>query len=88
MTDREKIRIGKEIRAMDTIVRCLNDEELFMVWLMSGVADGDCEYYDDMGLYEEYYEDNEEDFKEMVVLFRNLIKESEEDGLYIGDVVA
>lgn len=88
MTEREKIRIGKEIRAMDTIVRCLNDEELFMVWLMSGVADGDCEYYDDLGLYEEYYEDNEESFKEMVELFRNLIKESEEDGLYIGDVVA
>lgn len=88
MTDKEKIRIGKEIRAMDTLVRCLNDEELFMSWLSLGVADGDCEYYDDLGLYEEYYEDNEEDFKEMVVLFRNLIKESEEDGLYIGDVVA
>lgn len=88
MTNGEKIRIGKEIRAMDTIVRCLNDEELFMAWLMSGVADGDCEYYDDMGLYEEYYEDNEESFKEIVELFRTLIKESEKDGLYIGDVVA
>ena len=88
MTDKEKARIGKEIRAMDTLARCINDEEIFEVWLMLGVADGDCEYYDDIGLYEEYYEDNEENFKELVELFRNLIRDSAEDGLYIGDIVA
>lgn len=88
MTDKEKARIGKEIRAMDTLARCINDEEIFEIWLMLGVADGDCEYYDDIELYEEYYEDNEENFKELVELFRNLMKDSEEDGLYIGDVVA
>ena len=88
MTDKEKARIGKEIRAMDTLARCINDEEIFEIWLMLGVSDGDCEYYDDIGLYEQYYEDNEENFKELVELFRNLIKDSEEDGLYIGEIVA
>ena len=31
----------KVIRAMETIARCINDEDVFMRWLMGGVADGD-----------------------------------------------
>lgn len=29
------------VRAMETIARCVNDEEVFEYWLMVGVADGD-----------------------------------------------
>lgn len=29
------------VKAMETIARSINDEEVFMGWLMCGVADGD-----------------------------------------------
>ena len=29
------------VRAMETLARCVNDEEVFESWLMCGVADGD-----------------------------------------------
>ena len=32
---------AKVVRAMDLLCRCINDEEVFMPWLMVGVADGD-----------------------------------------------
>lgn len=88
MTTREKEIIGEEIRAMDTLARCVNDEYLFETWLMYGVADGDCESMNNIELYEYYYEDNEENFKEIVEVFRNIIKVTDKHGLYIGDVVA
>lgn len=31
----------KMVRAMETVCRNINDEEVFMGWLMCGVADGD-----------------------------------------------
>ena len=31
----------KLIRAMETIARCINDEEVFTGWLMNGVPDGE-----------------------------------------------
>ena len=34
------------VKAMEYIVRNLNDEELVMPWLVYGVADGDIEYGD------------------------------------------
>lgn len=29
------------VKAMETVARAINDEEIFMSWLMCGVADGD-----------------------------------------------
>ena len=88
MTTRVKERTGKEIRAMDTLVRCVNDERLIDAWLMLGIADGDCDTMTDMELYEYYYEDNEESFKEIIELFQRIMKDSMKDGLIIGEVVA
>ena len=34
-------RRAKVVRAMETIARCVNDEEVFYRWLLCGVADGD-----------------------------------------------
>ena len=34
-------RRAKVVRAMETIARCINDEEVFYSWLLCGVADGD-----------------------------------------------
>ena len=32
---------AKLVRAMETIARCVNDEDVFYRWLLCGVADGD-----------------------------------------------
>lgn len=32
---------AKVVRAMETIARCVNDEEVFYRWLLCGVADSD-----------------------------------------------
>ena len=62
----------KMIRAMETIARNLNDEELVQYWLMLGVSDGDItddttdEEIDDM------YDDH--DLKEFMNVFFKLMK--------------
>lgn len=32
---------AKLVRAMETVARCVNDEDVFYRWLLCGVADGD-----------------------------------------------
>lgn len=32
---------AKVVLAMETLARCINDEDVFEGWLMTGVADGD-----------------------------------------------
>lgn len=41
-----RIEREKMVRAMEFIVRNVNDEEVFEYWLLDGVADGDIEYGD------------------------------------------
>ena len=63
MAKEERVKV---VRAMDTIARCINDEEVFVPWLSVGVADGDCaddvpdsyilEYYCDSGTFRELLE--------------------------------
>lgn len=40
-TKQEEIRRAQLVMAMETICRSINDEEVFMSWLMCGVADED-----------------------------------------------
>lgn len=49
----ERVKI---LRAMETIVRNLNDEEIIERWLMGGIADGDAEE-DDKYLFDTYGDD-------------------------------
>lgn len=44
MNIKERIEI---VKAMDLLCRQINDEEVFMTWLIYGVADGDVEIGDD-----------------------------------------
>ena len=39
--DRKTLNRAEMVRAMEIIARSINDEEVFMGWLMCGVADGD-----------------------------------------------
>lgn len=78
---------AKVVRAMETIARCINDEEIFMPWLSVGVADGDItEDTTDEDL--EYYCEDD-NFAELMELFLRLMARAKKDGgLYCDGVVS
>ena len=77
---------AKVVRAMDTMCRCINDEEAFEPWLMVGVADGDItEDTTDEDL-EWYCED--ENFADLMYYFLRRMKAAQSGGLYVDDVVS
>ncbi len=75
------------IRAMETLARAINDEDIFYQWLVNGVADGDIkEDTSDEEL--EYYADDEE-FAELMSLFLDIMSNAKNDGgLYIDGIVS
>lgn len=81
------------VKAMEFVVRNLNDEELIMPWLMNGVADGDVEYNGNVSLTEddmenlEWYIDDEH-FADLMHLFLRLMKAAAKSGgLFCDGVV-
>ena len=61
------------VRAMDTIVRAINDESYLNIWLSLGVADGDVDGTEtDEEL--EFYVDDDAEFAELMDLFLYVIK--------------
>ncbi|MBE6843227.1 MAG: hypothetical protein E7510_10430 [Ruminococcus sp.] len=77
----------KVIRAMETIARCVNDENQFMLWLNIGIADGDVkESTTDEEL--EYYAEDEE-FSDLMDTFLLLMSKAYKNGgLYCDGVVS
>ena len=73
------------VRAMDRIVRCVNNEDLFWPWLSDGVADGDVNGTETDEDLEWYYED-ERTFADLMGLFLRIMKsacvKNENGGLY------
>jgi len=79
----------KMVKAMEFIMRQINNEDLFMPWLSVGVADGDIEYgdlSDDTGETEYYTED--ENFKELMGLFLRCMARAKSDGGLYCDGIA
>lgn len=80
------------IKAMEIIIRNINNEEYIFDWLREGIADGDLNYNSfgfsaDELLNLEFYNDDEE-FKNLIVLFLNIISKAATDGgLYNSGVV-
>ena len=74
------------VRAMETMCRCINDEEVFEPWLMVGVADGDIDEYTTDEDLEFYCEDDV--FSELMYYFLRLMKAAEKGGLYCDGVVS
>lgn len=64
----------KMVRAMDLIARSLNDEMLLMRWFSGGVADGDYKLSDEDL---ECYVTDDEDFEQLMTLFRKLVSHSD-----------
>ena len=77
------------VRAMDTLIRCINNENYIDSWLSCGVADGDIrkdttnEEIAEMG----YCDDD--DFKALMTLFlKSMDKASRNGGLYCNGIVS
>lgn len=90
--DKKMIDRIKMVKAMEFIVRQINDEEVAIRWLYTGVADGDIEYGDldsNIPSEAEYYADDKETFAELMGLFLRLMASAKESGgLYCGGVVS
>lgn len=80
----------KMIACMEFIARHINDEDVFMGWLMCGVADGDIKYGDlDYENVDDGYVDNDRYFAELMECFlRKMASANESGGLYCGGVVS
>lgn len=87
----KKVERIKMVKAMEYIARQVNDEDVFMGWLMVGVADGDIRYGDlsveDDDSAEYYTEDK--NFSELMTTFLRLMSEAyKSGGLYCDRVVS
>ena len=74
------------VRAMETLARCVNDEEIFESWLMCGVADGDITSETTDEDLEYYCEDD--NFSELMGLFLRLMTRARKSGGLYEDGVA
>ena len=75
------------VRAMEFIVRQINDEEVFEPWLIYGVADGDIDETTTNDEIECYIDDR--NFAELMGLFLRLMSRADKSGgLYCDGVVS
>lgn len=83
-----KTRLRTEVvRAMETLARSVNDEEVFEEWLMCGVADGDIDATTEDEELEYYIEDD--NFAELMGTFlRVMARAKKSGGLYVDGVVS
>lgn len=83
----------KMVKAMEFIVRQVNNECLLEGWLMDGVADGDIEY-GNLGIEVEDLENlscytEDKSFADLMQLFLAVMREAKKDGgLYCDEVVS
>ena len=83
----------KAIKAMEYLARQINDEEIFEVWLLDGVADGDIDYGDldvkceDPEALDYYLEDD--NFRDVLRVFLRVMSRARKSGgLWCGGVVS
>ena len=76
------------VRAMEFLVRSVNNEELLEPWLIEGVADGDIDENTPDEELEDYVADDKY-FSELMDLFLRIMNAARKDGgLYIDGVVS
>ena len=77
----------KLVRAMETIARCVNDEDVFYRWLLCGVADGDIDNDTTDEDLEYYCEDKT--FADLMERFLDLMTAAKRSGgLYEDRIVS
>lgn len=84
-----QVERAKMVLAMEFIARQINDEEVFMGWLMNGVADGDLDYGEwEISKVDDYYLEDE-NFKDLMSCFlRRMVGAWNSGGLYCDGVVS
>ena len=94
MENKSFINRTKMVKAMEYIARQINDEEVFLGWLMNGVADGDIELgdlavnADDADDMVDYYLDDETFADLMDTFLWVMNKARKSGGLYCDGVVS
>jgi len=92
MTNTQRDERKKMIVAMEYVARQINDEDVFVRWLMCGVPDGDIEYgnFDISQVYDEdCMIDDDEAFGEIMECFlRCMVSARKSGGLYCGGICA
>ena len=89
-----KIERMKMVKAMEFIAGQINDEDIFMGWLYSGVADGDIQYGDlDITMDDEEnlscYIEDEKDFSDLMTTFLRLMAKTwKSGGLWCNGVLS
>lgn len=92
MSKVNKVERIKMVKAMEYIAHQINDEDIFMEWLMNGVADGDIDYGDTSesnvnNVLDYYIEDD--NFAYLMELFLSMMRAAKKSGgLYCDDVVS
>ena len=77
------------VKAMDTIVSCINNEDFIDSWLMSGVADGDIKRDTTLEEIEEMGYCEASTFKDLMTLFLKLMyRAGGNGGLYCDGIVS
>lgn len=78
---------AKVVRAMETIARCVNDEDVFYRWLLCGVADADIDENTTDEDLEYYCEDKT--FADLMERFLDLMTAAKRSGgLYEDRIVS
>ena len=78
---------AKVVRAMETIARCVNDEEVFYRWLLCGIADGDID--DDTTDEDLEYYCEDKTFADIMERFLDLMTAAKKSGgLYEDRIVS
>lgn len=93
MTNLQRKDRMKMVIAMEYIARCVNNEDIFDAWLLSGVADGDlpaneilisCRENPELDYYIQ-----DKNFSELMQVFLRLMSAARKDGgLYSGGIVS
>ncbi len=85
----DKLQRKKMVLAMEYICRQINDEDVFMPWLMCGVADGDLKYGEwDPDAVDEGYIENDTFAELMGTFLRRMSAAKKSGGLYCDRVVS
>lgn len=80
-------RRAKVVRAMETIARCVNDEDVFYPWLLCGIADGDID--DDTTDEDLEYYCEDKTFADLMERFLDLMAAAKKSGgLYEDKIVS
>ena len=78
----------KMVRAMETLARSINDEAVFMPWIVYGVADGDITDETEDGELLTYCEDDKVYGELMGLFLRRMCAAYKSGGLYSNGVTS